>query len=219
MKKLMIVLALSLVFMIYNAAYANIDINISASNLSILDSNTIRIHNFTVVGFPGRYWVDFKWNPAGLDFVPINAGVETGKIWTFVYNSTSDKSYTMTLATDPNTRTMKLTFTNGINNTVICPTSTFMFYQGSDVFDLTTASYATGLNIALFTAEGSWNGCDTLFQGLSFEGAISYIPNWFDFNSSFSIAPDSSGTVFTLDSNGLVHQCQRSEMSDGTCPP
>jgi len=219
MKKLMIVLALSLVFMIYNAAYANIDIDISASNLSNLDSNTIRIHNLTVVGFAGRYWVDFKWNPAGLAFVPINGGVETGKIWTFVYNSTSDKSYTMTLATDLNTRAMKLTFTNGINNPVICPTSTFMFYQGSNLFDLTTASYATGLNIALFTAEVPWNGCDTLFQGSSFEGTVSYVPNWFDFNSSFSLAPDSSGTVFTLDSNGLFRQCQVAEMSVGICPP
>jgi hypothetical protein len=61
-------------------AFAEINLNISDSTTTIIDSSTFKMNNITAdvdgVAVAGQYWIDFKWDPGSLVFVPINAGAE-----------------------------------------------------------------------------------------------------------------------------------------------
>ena len=61
-------------------SFAAINLNISNSTTTIIDSSTFKMNNITAdidgVSVPGQYWIDFKWDSVNLVFVPINVGAE-----------------------------------------------------------------------------------------------------------------------------------------------
>lgn len=72
MKKLLIIAF----FLIFTCSAWALDIDFSASQTNAVNSQIIRIHNLTSLGLPGKYWVDFQWDPVNLIMVPVAAGAE-----------------------------------------------------------------------------------------------------------------------------------------------
>ena len=72
MKRLIVLLVLAMA----TVSYAGVGIDISGSQYETKTSNTMRIRNMDIQGYPGKYWVDFMWNQFSMSFVPITAGLE-----------------------------------------------------------------------------------------------------------------------------------------------
>jgi hypothetical protein len=91
-----------------------VTVNIVGAQVEVRSSDTLRIHNATVTGYPGMYWADIQWHPTYLAFIPIAVGQETsptlydqtallkGK-WHFVFTIISAFTHDYTLTTIPGT--------------------------------------------------------------------------------------------------------------------
>ncbi len=62
--------------LLISVAQAEVNLNISGSQVEMQNSDTFRMLNVTSPEYPGVYWVDFKWDPVNLVFVPVNVGTE-----------------------------------------------------------------------------------------------------------------------------------------------
>jgi hypothetical protein len=92
-------------------SFAAINLNISNSTTTIIDSSTFKLNNITAdidgVAVPGQYWIDFKWDSVNLVFVPINIGAELnyktadyyplgqGDTWTYVDDESGYTTWTV----------------------------------------------------------------------------------------------------------------------------
>jgi len=74
MRKLLVVV---LLLFSAEASFADLSIDTSAAYVEMHGSDTVRFRNVTAPGYPGTYWVDFKWDPVHSVFSPIDAGSET----------------------------------------------------------------------------------------------------------------------------------------------
>lgn len=55
---------------------AQIYVDVSGSQIDVLGSDKIRVHQVIINGISGTYWADFMWDPHGLKFVPTVQGSE-----------------------------------------------------------------------------------------------------------------------------------------------
>jgi len=77
-------LLFSLIFLVFTgASHAQIIIDISESNVDIMDYDKIKIRQIVIDGLTGKYWADLQWDPYQVKFVPINYGPEIYEVKTF----------------------------------------------------------------------------------------------------------------------------------------
>ncbi len=197
-------------------SYAEVNIDLSGSNVEIQNPTLLKIRNLVVPGYPGKYWVDFQWNPTSFVFIPVKAGVEAissppqqtalplvSKTWSYDVNYSSDASkgtYTTTLTTDPNRRALTISF-RGKEGRVYCGYLGILFVQGNKTFEVDTREIE---GAALFTPEG-WSGWQQFLVGQTAKATISNIPLWFNFSTQFVIYEQSKES-YVLEPDGTVHR-------------
>lgn len=85
-------------------------VDISQADITATGSDIFRIDNAAVLGWDGRYWAEFQWDPISCTFVLVNYGIAEGNSiqektelligkWTFYYK-TEIKIYTLTTILD-----------------------------------------------------------------------------------------------------------------------
>ncbi len=57
-----------------------IHLDLSDTLFSVTSGDGFKLFHIEAEGYPGRYWVEFKWNPGTLSFQPVDAGQEQGYV-------------------------------------------------------------------------------------------------------------------------------------------
>ncbi len=175
-----------------------LDIDLTHATIQVNDSTSIRASGVTVIGLPGTYWAELKWDPAQMILVPTAYGREVAeeKTWNFLVSNNST-SYYVTLKSNAD-RTINISFSPGTGNPFVCVTGAYSFMQGTHTFDLSTSQ--ADANTALITFSAGWNGCNYINQGQTVSATVSSVPPWLDFNSQFSLGINSDIIVLETDS-------------------
>lgn len=190
MKVRILFLSFFIFFLSGSCAYAELNIDISGSYVEIKDATTLRIRNISVPGQEGKYWADLQWNPLTLVAEPVNFGAESlaGKSWTIAINTNSAGllgSLNMTLTTHPENRTIDISL-SAVEGSPTFTFASLLFIQNGQDFDF---GYGGATSTALFTPNGGWNPyAATISVGVTRTGTVSNIPNWFDFNTPFTLS-------------------------------
>jgi hypothetical protein len=190
-----------ILFLLSGMAFGMLDIDLTDAIIQVKDSTSIRASGVTVIGMPGRYWAELKWDPAQMILVPIAYGEEVAeeKTWNFLVSDDST-SYNVTVKSNSN-RTFNISFSPGTGNPFVCVTEGYRFMQGNHTFDLST--FQADTNHALITFSGGWDGCNYIYQGQTVSATISSIPSWLDFNSQFSVGINSDIIVLETDGQAV----------------
>ncbi len=61
MKKFFLVAII--LFSLSGMAFGVFDIDLTGASIQVKDSTSIRASGVTVIGKPGKYWADLKWDP------------------------------------------------------------------------------------------------------------------------------------------------------------
>ena len=166
---------------------AEINIDVSSSRLESQDASTMRIRDVVVPGFPGKYWIDFRWNPETLVFSPTNAGPEamTGKSWTIVLptnNAGLRGVLHMTLTSHPENRTIDVRLTAIAGQPTFSIANVAIVQSGHDFTFGGQGSSPT------FTVHDGWNPYAlSMLPGVTKTGTISSLPTWFDLSTTFTL--------------------------------
>ncbi|MEW6002712.1 MAG: hypothetical protein AB1638_08725 [Nitrospirota bacterium] len=196
MKKNMIVFVLSIFFIFFSASLScSADyIDLSESTVEITSPTTIQIRNIEVLGYSGRYWADFQWDPESLSFVLLRSGEDTGipeGEWTISYHYSFTSAFEVKLKRYKNNRTFSLSVSAEVGVPYFYYTKT-SFIQSGNTFNLDTNSSMTDNDTALFTPDG-WSGSGQINPGEPPKtGVISSIPLWFDINAPFTFVYSTS---------------------------
>lgn len=75
-QRIIVFFLIVLAMMFSQTVFAELPIDISGSTYETQDSTTVRMRNLSITGYPGKYWVDFRWDSSLYVFVPVNAGAE-----------------------------------------------------------------------------------------------------------------------------------------------
>lgn len=197
-KQVIFILFMFQFFITARVSSADIDLDISGSNVEIQDSRTMRVRNVTAPGYAGKYWIDFQWDKTSLAFIPVKVGAESigGKSWTFSVNgegssASSSGVYDLTLSTHPSEGTITLEYKITSGQPYIGYVGLF-FIQGNNKFTPGNSAYIT-----------DWGGWKQFYVGQTATATINNIPSWFDFDSVFVIYTDFVNS-HTLNSDGTV---------------
>lgn len=189
MHKLTSVFVVAAMLLWISPALADITVDMSGSQFEIHSSDTIRIRNMTAPGssdYPGKWWVDFRWDPHLLMLVPIDVGQEAapaGKTWSWIVTEFSD-AFVYTLTSDPVNRTFHVSYKQSSGTPFICAEEDFI--QGNNSFRLVPV-YIGQPGTALITYTTGFSGCGHLYAGQTIEGEITHLPAWFDFSKTFAV--------------------------------
>lgn len=164
-KKICFIIVVSL--LLISVAQADVNLNISGSQFEIQNTDTFRIRNVIAPGYRGAYWIDFKWDPVNLVFVPVNLGAEAlYKIAGYV--KTTDGEAISGAAISINTGTYSNTDQNGyyIVNNLTNGTYTVIASKAGYLITPTPAS------VSLSNADNVQNFTATLLTTFTPDNAI-----------------------------------------------
>ncbi len=195
-------MAVVMMAMVAKTSYATIDIDISRSRIIITDPHTIKLGNVTVSGYSGTYWVEFRWDPERLVFVPIDGGVETagaGNVWS-ITDTTTDGTMEITVGIDLENRLISLSF-RGLSGYSRVDIGYITIQQGIDEFDIynngawflnhmgsidAVCGELSSQFQAVHFGYNQWDGLGVnLGPNQTRSGTIRCLPAWFDLNSPF----------------------------------
>jgi hypothetical protein len=186
--------SLSFVFValfLSQAMAMTIDLDLSGSRGTFTGQKSFRINNLSGiidgVTLPGKYWIDFTWDPVNMVFVPVNAGEEvplTGKTWAWTVTNYDD-SFIYSITSDPVNRLIYVSYKQSSGTPFICNDETFI--QGNNLFEISLWDFMLDEGHALITYTSAFSDCGYFYTGQTVTATISNIPSWFDFSKTFMV--------------------------------